>query len=204
MHKAHPKVTAHTINKRMTFRDAIQYSDRHLHNKIIVFGNNDIYFDGTLELVRYITWGRSSKRTVLSISRYEDHGFGRVSSPKVSSYYGSHDTFIWFSPMPPTIIQGLYGALDYPLGKPGSENRFIHIMGTMAKQRVLNPAFSISTWHCHNSNERTYTLQERVDLDHGNGKLLFPGQLEDVMYDPYLLRRSQKSETSYEIAWDSL
>jgi hypothetical protein len=117
---------------------------------------------------------------MLSISRYEDQGLGYFESIKVSKYKGSHDTFVWTTPFV-RMSSSLTRQLTYPLGRAGSENRLMYIM-TKANHIVLNPAYSISTWHIHNSNERTYDIKDRVDMRHGPFFMIAPIALNETHF----------------------
>lgn len=182
MHKPHPKVTPHVINQRVTFLYAVEFANRHLRKKIAMFANGDVYFDDTLELARHVNFALGMwKHRIFSISRNEDHGLGHFTSPKISRYYGSHDTFVWLSPL--RMRKQVLQQLDYPLGKAGSENRFMYILTRLAKQIVVNPAYSISTWHIHNSNERTYNVKDRVDYQHGRGFKVAPVTLGQAYFN---------------------
>ena len=134
-----------------------------------VIANADILFDETVEkLVDHVT---EKDNVVFALTRHEADGYfsGRQDSQDVWIFYG----------------KGLEGRLTevsnisswLKIGKPGFDNRLAYEL-YKAGYRVLNPSRSISVWHVHASEERSYTAQETVPPPYF---AVEPMHLEDVV-----------------------
>lgn len=68
-----PKLRRVFIGKRLTYKTAFDYYNKHLNNQICVLSNADIYFDDTLKYLHNINWGLG---IVVCPTRYE-HDYQR-------------------------------------------------------------------------------------------------------------------------------
>lgn len=109
--------------------------------------NGDIYFEDSITDIQYIDF----ENRALTLSRYDTHR-GR---PELFDYEYSQDTWIFRGQIKPI------GDANYPLGKPGVDNRFAYELAA-AGYSVANPALSIRTFHLHNQNVRSYTEADRI------------------------------------------
>ena len=161
------KIVYTPITARLTYRSSMEYMKTLPVGDYAALINTDIYFD---ESIREL-WNMSIKNTCVSLLRYESsvkyaHG---VPGAPVPLIFGprSDSQDAWFFAV--DDLNGHYNSgeswteLDFRLGIPGCDNA---IAGELLRRRwnVVNPAFSIRALHLHESNERSYTLLDRVSL----------------------------------------
>ena len=135
----------------LSFEEAFDFANRHLQNQLVVLANLDISFDETLKELAEMTY--FPPRFSLFLSRYERPvneaiGIGTQCGPK---YIGSHDAFVFRSPLPQQLVDGCRGL---PLGISGTENVAMWNFRNCGYQ-VENPCDRIKTWHNHRSGQRT-------------------------------------------------
>jgi len=140
------KVTFVNLEHRMTYFDAIDYTNKNFAGHVVMIANSDILItdeDTMAPLRNVLAWDN----IVLSLLRWEEttgeiYGKGRADS---------QDTWIYQSPL---LIPK--DDCDFALGIPGCDNAIserFHRHG----YHVLNPSKTIKTWHVHSEDaERTY------------------------------------------------
>lgn len=161
------KIVHVPITARLTYRSSMEYMKTLPAGDYTALINTDIYFD---ESIREL-WNMSMKNTCVSLLRYEStvrYALGVTKTP-IPPIFGpradSQDT--WFFAVDDLNAHYDSGEswmeLDFRLGVPGCDNA---IAGELLRRRwnVVNPAFSIRALHLHESNERSYTLLDRVSL----------------------------------------
>lgn len=146
----HPKVV-NIPCERPTFTQFVEAANTNPGDYSII-ANSDIYFTSEIELIKSLDLGRHK---ALALSRYDVSG-GKA---KLFNYEYSQDTW---------IFKGAPGEIkntDYPMGKPGVDNRFCFEM-QRAGYEVINPSFDVKTYHLHVAGGRTYTEADRIQGDY--------------------------------------
>ena len=163
MHKiVHVPITA-----RLTYCSSMEYMKTLPAGDYTALINTDIYFD---ESIREL-WNMSMKNACVTLLRYEStvrYARGVPGAP-VPHIFGprSDSQDAWFFAVDDLNAHYDSGEswmeLNFRLGIPGCDNA---IAGELLRRRwnVVNPAFSIRALHLHESNERSYTLLDRVSL----------------------------------------
>jgi hypothetical protein len=161
------KIVATDIHSRITVKDAIRYANAFLQGEVSIISNSDIYYDDTIKNLLLLYESQDITRSY-AISRrrtYRRLPDGEL-SPKTDGndkdhcelYQGSHDAFIFISPLP----EELADELPIFLGMPGLDNRIIYQFRTNGIH-VTNPCRVIKIWHVH-SNRSAEKLPKRVDM----------------------------------------
>ena len=157
---AHPKIQTIILNHRLTYFDVLAQAKIHVPlGGFILFSNSDIYFNDTLSYLWRISL--SERNMFLALLRWEDlkneepHIFGPRADSQDSWVLARNSlTF--------DITEDDFG---FPFGKSGCDNAIALIM--MRKRfLVVNPAFSIKTFHVHSSNIRTYDPKDVLFRPH--------------------------------------
>lgn len=179
LYQPHPKATAYVLGHRMTFADAVQFGNEHLAGKLVGLANMDIYLDDSLELLHRIDLAAHGLTVFLTRydveDDYEEEGMaGMVAINDYDNGY-SHDTFIWASPMPNAAQ--MYPELNFTMGLPGCENKFMWAVEHIGGLRAINPCHSIRSYHVHASRERNYNEKQRVDRDKTKSRSTYPSTL---------------------------
>ena len=131
-----PKLRGILIKKRPTYKDFIELINAHTtEDDIHIIANTDIYFDKNIEVLKHI----NLKDTCLALSRWDTADTIR---PKLYNRNDSQDVWIFKGP----IKQQLKA--NFPLGVPRCDNRLLFELQE-AGYKVLNPAFSIKSFHIH-------------------------------------------------------
>lgn len=148
-----PKVKITLTKKRPTFRDLVNYANNLGDEKIIAIINADIVVDETITNARF-----NDPKLAYCLTRWvPDY------SPDVSEYKPwtefpcdlSFDTWVLKTP--------IYHVknLGFALGDLGCDHRFAYELWD-AGYNVINPAKMIRTRHVHESNERSYSEENRL------------------------------------------
>lgn len=144
--QSHPKVKCILIKGRPTYNVFFhlinQYSEPEEWN---IISNSDIYFDHTL-----IHLNKYSNACAIALTRWEV----LQSGIKFLNRADSQDC--WMLKGKLRKING-----DFQLGKAGCDNAIANRL-KMTGYQVINPSKTIKSYHVHNSNVRTYSVNERV------------------------------------------
>jgi len=155
-------------DKKLLFKDAIEFINSYCHNENVILSNTDIYFDETLELLD--DYDLTNK--VLCLLRHDVKKDGTVdifrhfNEPR----WDSQDTWIFKSPLKIDIHE-----LNFSFGTLGCDNMFASKLYDQEYQ-LYNPSYSIKIYHLHNIDERNYNIDDRV---HGNYCLIKPHHLDE-------------------------
>ena len=147
------KLTVIDIKERPKYSDFFPYFE---DDKINIISNSDIYFDRSLNKIRYLL---PKKRKVFLFTRYENNGnlFNKSGN--------SHDSWLFFGK--PLALK----YCNYFLGIPNCEQRLAAIFADH-DYYVLNPSRFIKTHHLHKNQEREYLRSGA--LYSGTGLLVKP------------------------------
>ena len=136
------KITIIAIGKQPLYSDLIKYANK-LTGQICMISNSDIWLhkisdNRLLELLK-------NKKIVYSLTRHE-HDF---SCPLITKYEGSHDVFIFESPLNDQIIKHV----QFVQSVNGSENVMLYELNKYG-YKLYNPCKQIVIVHEHESNFR--------------------------------------------------
>ena len=131
-----PKLREIIIKKRPTYKDFIEFINAHTtEDDINIIANTDIYFDKNIEVLKHI----NLKDTCLALSRWDT---ADTIKPKLYNRNDSQDVWVFKGHIKPEL------KADFPLGVPRCDNRLLYELQE-AGYSVLNPAFSIKSYHIH-------------------------------------------------------
>lgn len=144
------KIIKIIFNKQPMYSDFFKYSFDNLREEIIMISNSDIYLDkcDNYILTKYIL----EKNNVFSLTRYENEN----DKPLIDKYQGSHDVFIFRSP----LENDIYERSNFTQNNWGSENLVISLL-KKNNYTVLNPCFQIKIIHNHDSQ---YRNEDRIRI----------------------------------------
>ncbi len=135
-HIAPSKIEEVFIDKRPTYKDFINHINTNSSpSDIQIIANTDIYFDTNIEVLQHI----NLKDTCLALSRWDTTN---TIKPKLYNRKDSQDVWIFKGPTKQRL------KADFPLGVPRCDNRLMYQLQE-AGYKVLNPAFSIKSFHVH-------------------------------------------------------
>ena len=157
------KVKQYVIEKRMTYNDAMAYSNKFCKNSIIIIANLDIFFNDDLNKLQSYDF----TNLFLSLSRYEmlhDYEFGGNNQVAKFIHNGtlgnpcidSHDAWIFKTPIQMTHDSKIM------LGSLGCDTIINYVYGATMNYTVVNPIDSIMTIHYHRERERDYRTENGV------------------------------------------
>lgn len=150
----HPKIRQHNVGARLRFKDVFQYLRENDVRGYHVIINSDISFDETLDNLR-----RSDlhlTKTMLAQLRYE---VTTVTPTIFGPRCDSQDTWIFHSSQAlPAKFEKLFA---FQFGMPGCDNKLLYLMRILGYKVVNDPAF-VKTYHHHASQDRNYTIKDRV------------------------------------------
>ena len=157
------KIKQCVIEKRMTYHDAMAYSNKFCKNNIIIVANLDIFFNEDLNKLQSYDF----TDLFLSLSRYEmlnDYEFGGNNQVAKFIHNGqlgnpcidSHDAWIFKTPIRMTSDSKIM------LGSLGCDTIINYIYGVTMNYTVVNPIDSIMTIHYHRERERDYRTENSV------------------------------------------
>jgi hypothetical protein len=145
------KVTKIFLKKQPTYQDFLKYANDNLKNKIVMVSNSDIYLskcDNNL-----IEKCICQKNNIFALTRFENENY----KPLIDKYQGSHDSFIFKSPINYNIIE----QSNFVQNVWGSENVLIWLFHKH-NYKILNPCNQIKIIHVHKSDVRP---QDRIRIN---------------------------------------
>jgi len=145
------KIIQIDIKQRLKYSHVFKYINDNKITGYNVLINLDIFLDDSLKNL-YIS-GMHLHKTAFALLRYEynisgSHLFGPRSD--------SQDTWIIHSNF---AVKD--SAFNFQFGMPGCDNKMIYLLNVLGFN-ISNDPFFIKTYHYHTSNDRTYTIKDRV------------------------------------------
>jgi hypothetical protein len=196
------KIVQTVHGQRLKYGDIFRYINQNNIQGYIIIANSDILFDATLENLLYSDLSITKK--TFAQSRYEynpiDPTLSRIFGPR----YDSQDAWIFHSNFGINAKQSKL--LDFPMGKPGCDNKLIYILSLLGYTVVNDPAF-IRTLHYHMSQQRNYSPKDIIQSAYG---LIVPygytfancengvGKLRDYYSDSSEMPQFDGNRTLYE------
>ncbi|CAM9740156.1 unnamed protein product, partial [Scytosiphon promiscuus] len=150
--------------RRLTFRDALRYSNQVLNGQVVLLSNSDVTFDESLarlgdpstldmtnKVFALVAWqsklgwasstkGQSTQQDSDMIKRVV------VKEALFAPRIDSQDTWIFRSPLPPMVVN----AADFEMGRPRCDGRLAKIL-VDAGFSVTSPSMSLVAHHVHAS-----------------------------------------------------
>ena len=164
-HLAPGKIEEVLIDKRPTYQDFINYINTNSNtDDIHIIANTDIYFDKNIEVLKHI----NLKDTCLALSRWDT---ADTIKPKLYNHNDSQDVWVFKGPIKENL------SAIFPLGVPRCDNRLLYEL-EKAEYMVLNPAFSIKSYHIHKGQRAlVYTEDDNVYKIEPPYRYLYPHNL---------------------------
>jgi hypothetical protein len=140
------KLVVRRIERRPRFADYFRWIEEVAGPAdVSLVANADIYFDSQIGVLRL---GTFPPRIVLALSRWD---VSARATPTLNDRNDSQDT--WAFRGTPGGIVG-----DFPIGVPRCDNRLVKEL-ELAGYRVVNPAFSLRSYHLHAGAREGYTVE---------------------------------------------
>lgn len=160
-------IISNDINYKLKYNDAIDFINKNLTNKICILSNSDIYFDNTLSKINY----KNINNSLFALLRYDETNDG---NKNIFTRHGlprddSQDCWIFKSPLNIDLEK-----VNFSFGTLGCDSiiaTIIHDSGI----KICNPCLDIVSTHVHNTEFRTYNIDNRI---HGKYGLLKPCVLD--------------------------
>lgn len=151
------------IDTRPSFDDLLRIGAEHADaGSLLVVANTDIRFDTTLRaLATRLTTTRCA-----ALSRWQHFEDGRA--PELLDHNDSQDA--WAFRVPAPSIEA-----PFPPGVPRCDNRLLRLLQD-AKMEVINPAFSVRTYH-HHTDANPHYGEDRPEYIRGPYAYLWPHNL---------------------------
>ena len=138
--------------KQALYYDYFRYADNDLQGKICMITNADIYIHSLEEkLIRYL---QKTDNAVYALTRHEHD----LTHDLIDNYCGSHDSFIFKSPLTPNdyidklhFIQNVWGSEAKTLTELYERNI-----------KIYNPCRQIVIVHLHQSGVRDYETRQSI------------------------------------------
>lgn len=137
------KINIISVGKQPLYYDLFAYALNNLKDKICMVTNSDIYIDSCdISLIENLN---NEPKLLYALTRHEYD----MSCPLIDNYHGSHDSFIFKSPLNNISIE----TLNFPQNVWGSEAK---LLSELYKQKILikNPCKQVKIVHLHKSGIR--------------------------------------------------
>lgn len=143
------KITIIEVGKKPLYSDLFSYAINNLQNEICMVTNSDIYLgDCDTNILKKL----DDKNTIFALTRHEHD----LSHPLITTFNGSHDSFIFKSPINNTFLEHVKHVQHHW----GSENVLLHELYEVGI-KLYNPCMQIKIIHLHKSNLRE-TARPRI------------------------------------------
>lgn len=151
------KIVIIGITQQPLYSDLVSYANT-LPNKLCMISNSDIWLHSILNIDLLVNM---SKSDIYALTRHESD----MTSPLIDEYRGSHDVFIFHSPLCESIIKHI----KFPQNVWGSENVLLYEFDKL-KYNLSNPCRQIKIIHEHILDDRDENRERinRGDID-GDG-----------------------------------
>ena len=136
------KINIIMIGKQPLYSDFFEYAIDNLKNKICMISNSDIYlYECDIDCLIRLS------DNIFALTRHEHD----LSKPLIDKRYGSHDAFIFNSPLDKKILVNLHHIQNVA----GSDDSVVNNLVDNG-YNLYNPCFQIKIVHLHKSELRTY------------------------------------------------
>lgn len=156
------KINIIAVGFKPLYSDFFSYSLNNLQNKICMITNSDIYLgESDVNILNKL-----DNNTVYSLTRYEHD----MSSPLIDKYEGSHDCFIFKSPI--NFINNIDN-VKHVQHVWGSENVVLYELNN-SNIKIYNPCYQIKIIHLHQSDLRE---ENRPRINYERSFMVRPSKL---------------------------
>jgi len=154
-------------NYKLKYDDCIKFINENLNDQICILSNSDIYFDNSLSKIN----NKIINNNLLALLRYDETIEGNRKIFKRNNYPrdDSQDCWIFRCPLNVNIDK-----LNFSFGTLGCDSIFANIIYESGI-KLSNPCYDIITTHVHNTEYRTYNIDNRI---HGTYCLIEPCHIE--------------------------
>jgi hypothetical protein len=129
---------------RPTYADYLSWiNEKAKPDDISIIANSDIFFDSQIGVLEKLI---PAPNSVLALSRWDTTPLG----PALHDHNDSQDAWVFWGQVRPVEAA-------FPVGVPRCDNRFVSELET-AGYRVLNPAFSLRSYHLHSGGRDSYPV----------------------------------------------
>jgi hypothetical protein len=154
------KINIISIGFKPLYSDLFLYAITNLQNKICMISNSDIYIhEFDLKLLNIL----NNNNTVFALTRYEYD----LTSPMIDNFCGSHDCFIFKSPL---NFNDSIENIKHVQHHLGSENIVLYELDKN-NIKIYNPCYQIKIVHLHKSDLRE---ENRPRINNGRSHYMFP------------------------------
>ena len=137
------KIKIKHVEGRPTYQRYFEWiSELAADDDVSLIANTDIFFDGQLAL--FESW-TIPKDCALALARWD---IGNMDEPILLNRNDSQDVWVFRGPVKP--LEG-----EFQVGVPRCDNRVLYEL-KKAGYKVINPAFSIRTYHVHEGERQEY------------------------------------------------
>ncbi len=155
-----PKIVVIAVGKQPMYSDLFTYATENLIDKLCMITNSDIYlYKFNSRLYKHL----NDNNTIYALTRYEHD----MSCPLIKKYNGSHDSFIFKSPLKNTDF---ISKINHPQNVWGSESVLmieLHKCGI----RIFNPCKQAIIIHLHKTELRE---PDRIRINGNNRHRVCP------------------------------
>jgi len=152
------KIIQININDRLTYKLAIEYAMVNLKNHYIILSNSDIFFDETINNIKY--YNLNKHKSVICQLRLEYNN--NISTSSVDWYRPDcQDTWIWYSNCL-NLNNTQLNAFNFCLGIGGCDNRVCALFSALGAH-CYNQPNDVKTYHFHTTQVRNWQNQEKIN-----------------------------------------
>ncbi len=160
--KSLEKIIQVNIGKRLTYSDVLNYVINTNINGYIVIANSDIFFDNTINNIRYTTLSEQKSLYALTRLEYSDINFNKLDTCNLSKGGGScQDTWILHSNFIPNKKE--ITLCDFELGRVGCDNKITYLFNSFGFI-IYNEPYIIKTYHYHTEKSRNVHEREKFRI----------------------------------------
>jgi hypothetical protein len=140
-----------TNKKRdISFNRLVMYANQNLINELCIISNNDIYFDDTLTMLSHINFYKNNY--FISLTRKNHDKYLDNTNKVWKPHSASQDSWMFVSPI--KLMKN-----EINLGWIQCDNIISASYNSLGYQ-VINPHYSINTWHLHMYNNTNELLEK--------------------------------------------
>lgn len=186
----HENIKVVPVNSRPSYSQFFEYVNEIVRpGEVSIIANGDIYFDERVRALEYI----SMDNTCLALSRWNIASDG---SPRLFNRLDSQDCWIFRGRIKPVTA-------DFCLGVPRCDNRIAYEL-EQAGYHVLNPSFSIRSYHLHSGERGEYNADNLPHFVPPPYKYVWPHNLYGMSHTVVHNLRHRHSRLGYRVDWRRL
>lgn len=156
------KINIISVGIKPLYSDLFGYAIYHLQDKICMICNSDIYLHSCdINILNKLY----EPNTIFALTRFE-HNMSRI---QIKRFKGSHDAFIFKSPIDSSIIDKIKHVQHHW----GSENIVLYELEEI-HMKIYNPCYQIVIVHLHKSNLRE---NNRPTINYTRSRVCYPSIL---------------------------